>query len=308
MKKIAVLFLSCLVFAASVQAQEAGFNNEALTATASSQGSSIKLSTDRFGQQIPQAISPFMSYGINDTAETGSTTTNIVATAHAVKVGDIVMFGVTSAARGGSSYVTSIATNSFTIAPPLRAAPSNGDFFYIGRPMPPAVDSNNGFLICTPKTVGGVTTAYVEEGTPANGDGGTPILGKVLATPATQTADGKYGNPMLNDLNAQYVDPVRRNAWSQTNPSIANASSVTLLASNAARRFLAIQNNSAANICVSLVSGTFTGIVPSNTNPCIVIAAGATFSTPPNSAPTSTITVYQTSGGAITSVSVVEAS
>lgn len=142
----------------------------------------------------------------------------------------------------------------------------------------------------------------------SDGDSGVATLAKILATPVAQAADGDYGTLLLNDLNALYTDTVRRGTYVHSNPSVASGSSVTLLAANPARRYLVIQNNSAANVCVNFNNATLTGIVPSNTNPCVVLAAGASYESPPNAAPTAAITIYQTSGGAITSISTIEQS
>jgi len=89
-------------------------------------------------------------------------------------------------------------------------------------------------------------------------------------------------------------------------PSINTAASTSLLAANTARKYLLIQNNSAANIMINLEGTALTGIVPSGTNEGIVIAAGTAYESPPNACPTGIVTVYQTSGGTITTVSVVE--
>ena len=89
------------------------------------------------------------------------------------------------------------------------------------------------------------------------------------------------------------------------NPSVANATSVTILAANANRKYVRIQNNSAANIAISLAGLVMTGIVPTTAKPCIVLAAGATYENPAHFCPTGAITAYQTSGGAIETISVV---
>jgi hypothetical protein len=87
-------------------------------------------------------------------------------------------------------------------------------------------------------------------------------------------------------------------------PTIANATSVTLLAANPSRKFLLIQNNSAANIMVSLEGNTLTGIAPTSTNIGFVLTAGSSYSHEfgTDSCPQGAITVYQTSGGAINTV------
>lgn len=201
MKKILIGLLSCLVFAANVQAQEVGEQNEGLVAHATTAGTATKLSTDRFGQAIPQSLSPFAIYPLNDTAETGSTTTNIIATAHAVKVGDIVYFGATSASRSGTSYVTSIATNSFTIAPPLRNAPNNADFFYIQRPIFPQVDSANGILRVNPSATSGASIDKQEDQAHTTADPLIPTgFIREDALTVNTNASGDYSPPKIDSV------------------------------------------------------------------------------------------------------------
>jgi hypothetical protein len=70
-----------------------------------------------------------------------------------------------------------------------------------------------------------------------------------------------------------------------------------------------IQNNSAANIAISLTGATLTGITPTSTNLCIVLSstAGANiFRSDPMFVPQGAVTAYQTSGGTINTVTVVE--
>ncbi len=94
-----------------------------------------------------------------------------------------------------------------------------------------------------------------------------------------------------------------------TTPTIATATSVTALAANGARKFLMIQNNSAANIAIGLEGQTLTGIAPTSTNKCVVLSstAGANVLRFDNLfVPGSAITVYQTSGSSINTVTVIE--
>jgi hypothetical protein len=94
----------------------------------------------------------------------------------------------------------------------------------------------------------------------------------------------------------------------ETTPSIATATSVTVLSANASRKFLLIQNNSAANIMVSLSGATLTGIVPTSTNIGFVLIPTASYSHEfgTDSCPQGAVTVYQTSGGTIRTVVVGE--
>ena len=94
-------------------------------------------------------------------------------------------------------------------------------------------------------------------------------------------------------------------ATTHANPSVANATSVTILAAQSDRKYLLIQNNSAADVAISLVGATLTGIVPTTANPCIVLDAGASYENPSHFCPTNAITAYQTSGGAIETITVV---
>ena len=96
---------------------------------------------------------------------------------------------------------------------------------------------------------------------------------------------------------------------STTTPTINSGASTTLLAANVNRKFLMIQNNSAANIAINTEGATLTGIAPTATNKCIVLpsTAGAnTLMFPAMYVPAGLITVYQTSGGTINTVTVVE--
>lgn len=154
--------------------------------------------TDRFGQLMPQFRGPFVNHLTNDTAETGSTTTTINATAHAVKVGDVVEF--TTAARSGMGYVTSIATNSFTISPPLRAAPNNGDFFYVNAYMPAVVNST-GQLITTLQDVNGTAVNKAEDSAHTSGDAGFQALAVRNDSGTTFTnTNGDYSPISVNSL------------------------------------------------------------------------------------------------------------
>lgn len=94
----------------------------------------------------------------------------------------------------------------------------------------------------------------------------------------------------------------------ETTPSVATATSVQVLAANPSRKFLLIQNNTAANIMVSLEGNTLTGIVPTATNIGYVIQAGGQYSHEfgSDSCPQGPVTVYQTSGGTVRTIVVGE--
>jgi hypothetical protein len=140
-------------------------------------------------------------------------------------------------------------------------------------------------------------------------DVGIGTLLKRTDSPATVTpAVNDYVFGVVNDFGAQYIDGVRRSAFVHTQPTVTNITSFTCASANAARRSLTIQNNSAANIMINLNNGTLTGIVPTSTNLGIVLTAGSSYSTPPNAAPTAAVTCYQSSGGSINTISVIEQS
>lgn len=148
----------------------------------------------------------------------------------------------------------------------------------------------------------------LEDGPTATGDAGVATFAKRLDVLTSQTnTDGDYTLPTADSFGRQYVDTVLRSAGAATQTSVANATSVTLVAANAQRKYLRIQNNTAANIMISLAAFTLTGIVPSGTNIGFVLAAGATYESTPAWCSASAITVYQTSGGAVTTISAIEA-
>lgn len=89
-------------------------------------------------------------------------------------------------------------------------------------------------------------------------------------------------------------------------PSVDTATSTTCLAANRSRRMLTVQNNSAANIMISLTGATLSGIVPSSTNIGIVLSAGSSYTCPASYCTGTAITCYQTSGGTINTISVIE--
>jgi len=94
-----------------------------------------------------------------------------------------------------------------------------------------------------------------------------------------------------------------------TTPTIATATSTTILAANPNRKLLIIQNNSAANVAIGLNGETLTGIAPTSTNKCYVLpsTAGAnTLVLKDMSLPSGVITAYQTSGASINTVVVIE--
>lgn len=128
----------------------------------------------------------------------------------------------------------------------------------------------------------------------------TPVTGAEVST------DGDYAKLISNNFGYVYVDSVLRQTPVETTPTVTNATSFTLVAANAARRYLLIQNNSTANVMVSLSGQTLTGIVPTSTNKGIVLPPLGTYESPSNYCTASAVTIYQTSGGSINTISVVE--
>lgn len=96
---------------------------------------------------------------------------------------------------------------------------------------------------------------------------------------------------------------------STTTPTIATATSTTIAAANDNRKFLLVQNNSAANIAISTEGATLTGITPTSTNRCYVLpsTAGANvLRFDCNFVPRGIITAYHTAGAPINTLVVIE--
>lgn len=94
-----------------------------------------------------------------------------------------------------------------------------------------------------------------------------------------------------------------------TTPTIATASSTEILAANGFRKFLLIQNTSAADVAIGLNGETLTGIAATATNKCFVLKSTAGLNIlrfDGNFVPAGAITCYQTSGSNINTVVVVE--
>lgn len=94
-----------------------------------------------------------------------------------------------------------------------------------------------------------------------------------------------------------------------TTPEVESGVSVTVLQANGFRKFLMIQNNSAANIAIGLNGETLNALAPSSTNQCMVLPASPgnnIIMFDSNFVPNGAITVYQTSGSAFHKVTVIE--
>ena len=91
-----------------------------------------------------------------------------------------------------------------------------------------------------------------------------------------------------------------------TNPSIANATSVTILAAKPQRVSVEIQNNSAVSIAVSPAAAVLTSITPTAAVPCIVIRSGQAWWSNDTFVSQQAFTCYQTSGAATELVTIIE--
>lgn len=197
-------------------------------------------------------------------------------------VAQIYSYVVASKTCGASCTTTTINCTSHGAKVGDRIVFTSGTFANVQVFVDSVTDANN-FKISTTLS-----------GTPANGDAfsvlrpASPVLGSALGGLSTDITQ-------------------KSASFTHSNPTVATATSTTLLAANANRRYFFIQNNSAANIAISLSAATITGIVPSNSNPVIVIPPSASFECPPNAVPTGAITGYQTSGGSISTITCVEA-
>lgn len=156
-------------------------------------------------------------------------------------------------------------------------------------------------------TIGSSSPVRLEDSALSGGNGLMVMGAQRQDTPANNTStDDDVAFLKGNPEGYLYVDTVRRNTLTHTQPTVTNATSFTLVAANTQRKYLLIQNNSAANIMINLNNGTLTGIAPTSTNLGIVIAAGASYETPANFCPTAAVTCYQTSGGNLNTITVVE--
>ena len=94
-----------------------------------------------------------------------------------------------------------------------------------------------------------------------------------------------------------------------TTPTIQTATSTQVLAANPFRKFLLIQNASAAHIGVGLNGQTLTGIAPSATNVCLNLTNndnGNRLMFVDGFVPTGPITIYQNSGAPINTVVIIQ--
>ncbi len=156
----------------------------------------------------------------SDAAEAASTSSKIVATAHAAKAGNMIRW--TSGAMSGEEYaVLSVLTNSIT-TPTMSAVPSAGNTFDIMRYVTPTYDGD-GDLFVTPGPlaikVDGVTTDVdFDSGTPASsvavpvyvvgggGTGGATEATQLDVLAAVESIDTK--TPALSGGSVPVVGPL----------------------------------------------------------------------------------------------------
>ena len=101
--------------------------------------------------------------------------------------------------------------------------------------------------------------------------------------------------------------PITAGLLDGVNPTIQSANSTQLLGQQNNRRFLMIQNNSAAPIAISFRGITITSLTPSATNPVFVLSNTPginVWMSTSEVVPSGRITCYHTQGGPISSVSV----
>lgn len=154
---------------------------------------------------------------------------------------------------------------------------------------------------------GATNLGKAEDAPSASGDTGVSALAVYRSTPVQSAGTvGDYSNILTDALGALFVRTSLPGAPVTTQPSVTNATSFTLLAANPLRKYFFIQNNSGSSILLSISGDVLTGIVPTSTNKGIVVVAGGAYESPNSYISTSAITVYQTSGGTINTITVVE--
>lgn len=156
-----------------------------------------------------------------------------------------------------------------------------------------------------------MSVTYIPSGGGSGSNASVGATGTTAPTSATEIGIIVGGN--LVGVSSSNPIPVSASlaaasgAVTETTPTVTTATSVTILALNAARKYAFVQNNTAANIMISLSGNVLTGIVPSATNIGLVLTPGAYFESSPGYTPTGAITVYQTSGGTVNTIYVASA-
>lgn len=91
-----------------------------------------------------------------------------------------------------------------------------------------------------------------------------------------------------------------------TIPNVPDSASTTILAANPYRRYLSITNIGSNTFAISLDGATITSVTPSTANPVVPFGSGAQYANYFEFVPTGAITAYQTSGGALEELLVIE--
>ena len=139
-----------------------------------------------------------------DAAEAGSTTTNIVATAHVARLGDILRF-TSGTASGYEARVTTVATNSITLGQILPSAPAAADTFEILRHRHPALDAS-GNLKVNIAAGSSSGTEYTEDAAAAADPAGSAMIMVRKDVPAaTVSTDGDNIALRGSNYGAAYV-------------------------------------------------------------------------------------------------------
>jgi acyl dehydratase len=239
MKKILSLITLLLITVSYAHAQPVGLRNENLTQQYYAEGSVGKLSVDRYGvvqmknvdptSGLSQSVIPVSnSTGLNgtansivaynnwealtDTIEAGSTTTVLNLTAHAGRVGDVVLYRGTGANLGIEIPVLSVTANSVTLSKALPATPGLDPItflrpVFIGATLNRTTGSSFGASLNTSidfNTQYQASTGILklEDAAAASGDALVGIAGVINNTLAAKAADGDYTSPSLDSAGA----------------------------------------------------------------------------------------------------------
>lgn len=130
----------------------------------------------------------------NDSVDS-ATTSIITAAAHLALAGDVVQF-TSGTLNKEFVHVTSVDTNTITLAQTLSAAPSPGDTFVILRPTILRLDASGGIIIAP-----GSAGYYAEDSQHTSGDIGNFILGvRRDADTSPVDADNDYHAAIFDNL------------------------------------------------------------------------------------------------------------
>lgn len=139
-----------------------------------------------------------------------------------------------------------------------------------------------------------------------NDDHSTSLQGNNLGCMAVGA--NEYGQLFIKEIEDPIVivPGVLSIVETETNPTVTNITSFTLLVANPDRIDCEIQNNMESNICVSLSNETLTGIAPTATNNCKVLVPQAVITCGAPYPSLTAVTVYQASGSSTNLISVSE--